>query len=226
MDGNGRWAKRRGWDRVTGHQRGADVVRAITTESVHLGVRRLTLYAFSSENWARPQREIDFLMTLLDRFLVEQLPTLQTNGVRLEGIGRLDRLPAKVRRTLDSTIAATAANQRMILSLALSYGGRDELVDACRALAVRVASGKLAPDAIDAQALAASLYAGRCPFGADDADVVIRTAGEQRLSNFLPWQAIYAEYVTVAACWPDFSVADYHSALRDYQRRDRRFGGV
>jgi len=222
MDGNGRWARKLGWDRTRGHQKGADVVRDVTTASVRLGVQRLTLFAFSSENWARPRREVDFLMDLLRRFLAAELPTLQDNDVRLTAIGRLGQLPAEVRRTLDATIAATAGNRAMTLCLALSYGGRDELVDATRSLAARVARGELRPEDIDASTLQAHLYAPE----AADVDVVIRTAGEQRMSNFLPWQAIYAEYVTAAPCWPDFSLPHYHAALRDFQGRERRFGGV
>ncbi len=226
MDGNGRWAQAHGWERTRGHEQGAEVVRAITTESVRLGIARLTLYAFSSENWSRPPAEVAVLMGLLDRFLELELPTLQENGVRLTAIGRLDRLPGDVRRRLDATIAATRDNPNTILSLALSYGGRDELVDACRALAADVAAGRLHPEQIDDAALQARLYAGRCPKGADDVDVVIRTAGEHRLSNFLPWQANYAEYVSVPWHWPELSVERFHHALREYQSRDRRFGGV
>ncbi|MBA2480770.1 MAG: di-trans,poly-cis-decaprenylcistransferase [Planctomycetes bacterium] len=226
MDGNGRWAKGRGWDRTRGHRQGADVVRAITTDSVRLGIRRLTLYAFSSENWSRPQIETSYLMRLLDEFLRGELATLQENGVRLEAIGRLDRLPSDVRATLDATRTATAANRNMALCLALSYGGRDEIVDACRAIARDVAAGRLDPQSVDASAVQARLYAGACRFGADDVDVVIRTAGESRLSNFLPWQAIYAEYVSVAALWPEFTITDYHAALKEFQARERRFGGV
>ena len=226
MDGNGRWAKAHGWERTRGHEQGAEIVRAITTESVRLGIARLTLYAFSSENWSRPAAEVAVLMGLLDRFLADELPTLMENGVRLTAIGQLDRLPAPVRARLDATIAATAANPNTILSLALSYGGRDELVDACRALAVEVAAGRLAPQAIDMAAVQARLYGGRCPKGADDVDVVIRTAGEQRLSNFLPWQANYAEYVSLPWPWPDITVERFHHGLREFQARERRFGCV
>lgn len=222
MDGNGRWAKARTWDRTRGHQQGADVVRTITTESVKLGIDRLTLYAFSSENWIRPQFEIDYLMSLLDRFLIGELPTLMDNDVRLEAIGSLHRLPANVRATLDRTISATAGNRSMVLSLALSYGGRDELTDACRAIAAEVAAGRIAPNEITQETIQAYLYAPR----AEDVDLVIRTAGEQRMSNFLPWQATYAEYVSVAPLWPDFGIPAYHDALREYQARERRFGGV
>ncbi|HYE06850.1 MAG TPA: polyprenyl diphosphate synthase [Planctomycetota bacterium] len=220
MDGNGRWAQGKGWERTRGHRRGAEAVRTVTTESVALGIDRLTLYAFSSENWTRPKLEVEFLMRLLDDFLVGELPTLTTNRVRLEAIGRLERLPARVRATLDATRAATAGNDAMVLCLALSYGGRDEIADACRALAAEVAAGHLRPDQIDADAVQRRLYAG------DDVDVVIRTAGEQRLSNFLPWQAIYAEYVSAPALWPDFGASEYHAALREFQGRQRRFGGV
>jgi undecaprenyl diphosphate synthase len=222
MDGNGRWAKARTWDRTRGHQQGAEVVRTITTESVKLGVDRLTLYAFSSENWIRPQREIDYLMSLLDKFLIGELPTLMENDVRLDAIGSLHRLPANVRATLDRTIAATNGNRSMVLSLALSYGGRDEITDACRAIAAEVAAGRIAPNEITQETIQAYLYAPR----AEDVDLVIRTAGEQRMSNFLPWQATYAEYVSVEPLWPDFGIAAYHAALQEYQARERRFGGV
>jgi undecaprenyl diphosphate synthase len=223
MDGNGRWAKGRGWDRTRGHRQGADVVRAVTTESVRLGLTRLTLYAFSSENWSRPALEVRYLMQLLEEFLRGELPTLRENGVRLEAIGRLERLPAPVRAALDEVRAATAGNRAMTLSLALSYGGREELVDACRAIAREVAAGRLDPERVDEELVAARLYGGAA---GGDVDVVIRTAGEQRLSNFLPWQANYAEYVSAAALWPEFTLADYHAALKEFQGRERRFGAV
>jgi undecaprenyl diphosphate synthase len=226
MAGKGRWAQAHGWQRTRGHEQGAEIVRAVTTESVQLGIARLTLYAFSSENWSRPAAEVAVLMGLLQRFLSDELPTLQTNGVRLMAIGQLDRLPADVRRTLDATIAATRDNPNTILSLALSYGGRDELVDAARALAHEVAAGRIDPAAIDADLFQSRLYAGACPKGADAVDVVIRSAGEHRLSNFLPWQAIYAEYVSVAEPWPEFTVPVYRRALAAYQARERRFGCV
>ena len=222
MDGNGRWAKAHGWERTRGHEQGAELVRAVTTESVRLGIARLTLYAFSSENWSRPAAEVAVLMGLLQRFLVDELATLMDNGVRLVAIGRLDLLPAEVRRTLDATIAATAGNPHTILSLALSYGGRDELVDACRAIAADADAGRLAPEAVDAAAVQARLYAPH----AEDVDVVIRTAGEMRLSNFLTWHATYAEYISAPELWPEFGVAPYHAALREFQGRERRFGGV
>nr|MBA3685373.1 di-trans,poly-cis-decaprenylcistransferase [Planctomycetota bacterium] len=175
-----------------------------------------------SENWARPRIEVEFLMSLLADFLRGELPTLQENRVRLEAIGRLERLPASVRGVLDATRAATAANAAMTLCLALSYGGRDEIVDACRSLAAEVIAGRIAVDAIDEAALAARLYAPHAP----DVDVVIRSAGEHRLSNFLLWEASYAEYVSVPTLWPDFSAGDLHAALRAFQGRERRFGGI
>jgi undecaprenyl diphosphate synthase len=226
MDGNGRWAQARGWQRTRGHEQGAEVVRTITTSSVRLGIARLTLYAFSSENWSRPAAEVAVLMALLQRFLIDELPTLIDNGVRLMAIGQLDRLPADVRRTLDHAIAATANHPNTILSLALSYGGRDELVDACRAIAREVAAGRLPVDAIDSAAVQDRLYAGRCPKGADAVDLVIRSAGEHRLSNFLPWQSAYAEYVSLPWHWPEITVERYHHALREFQARERRFGAV
>jgi undecaprenyl diphosphate synthase len=222
MDGNGRWARRRGWERILGHRRGTETVRAVTTECVHLGIQRLTLYAFSSENWARPAREVSFLMDLLADFIDSELPTMHEHGVRLTAIGRLARLPGRVRERLDHAIAVTAHNPSTVLCLALSYGGRDELVDACRQLAGRVARGELAPEAIDEAAIQGALYAPQAP----DVDVVIRTAAEHRLSNFLPWQSSYAEYVSHPACWPEFTVEDFRACLRDFQGRERRFGAV
>ncbi len=222
MDGNGRWAKSRTWDRTRGHQQGAEVVRTITTESVKLGIERLTLYAFSSENWSRPPSEIDFLMDLLNKFLINELATLQENDVRLEAIGSLHKLPTQVRTTLNRIIAETAHNKSMVLCLALSYGGRDEITDACRAIAQEVLAGHMTPDEITPQTIQSYLYAPH----ASDVDVVIRTAGEQRLSNFLPWEATYAEYISVDPLWPDFGIAAYHAALLEFQRRERRFGGV
>jgi len=222
MDGNGRWARGRGWTRTRGHRQGAGMVREVTTRSVALGIPRLTLYAFSSENWARPAREVSFLMHLLGDYLDQELPTLQENGVRLEAIGRLERLPESAREKLDRNLRLTADNRRMTLCLALSYGGRDEIVDASRCLAEQVAAGELVAENIDVEAFARCLYAPH----AADVDLVIRSAGEQRLSNFLLWQAAYAEFVSVPALWPDFTLDDYHAALREYQGRERRFGGV
>jgi undecaprenyl diphosphate synthase len=222
MDGNGRWAKGKGWERINGHKRGAEAVRTVTTCSARWGVRRLTLYAFSTENWQRPALEVEGLMRLLADYLDNELPTLMDNGVRLTVIGQPERLPGRVRERLDRVMAATAGNTRMTLALALSYGGREEITAACRRIAERVAAGTLDPAAITPATVAAHLDD---PAG-DEVDCVIRTAGEQRLSNFLPWQAIYAEYVTTLVLWPDMDEAAYAACLREFQGRERRFGGV
>ncbi|MHC5067991.1 MAG: polyprenyl diphosphate synthase [Planctomycetota bacterium] len=222
MDGNGRWARRRGWLRPRGHQRGADVVHTVTTESARLGVEWLTLYAFSSENWSRPALEVAALMELLERYLEQELPTLLDNDIRFEVVGRIERLPQRVRELSERNRQLPAAASGMTLCLALSYGGRDELVDACRAVASRVAAGTLEPTAIDEATIAAELYAPQAP----EVDVVVRSAGEQRLSNFLLWQAAYAEFVTIDALWPDVTAADYRAALCEFAQRERRFGAV
>ena len=214
MDGNGRWARRRGFLRPQGHRQGALTVRMATTESVRLGIRYLTLYAFSSENWARPACEVTALMSLLKEFLISEWSTLESNQVRLRAIGRIDRLPGDVRAVLDQMMAASAGFQRMDLTLALSYGGREEIVDACRALVGRPS------ESIDEVTIQGALYAPDLP----DVDVVIRTAGEERMSNFLPWQTVYAEFVAAPMTWPEFSPQDYHAALAEFQSRQRRFG--
>ena len=220
MDGNGRWAKSKGWERVLGHRKGAEATRVAVTESVRLGVERLTLYTFSSENWERPRREVDALMHLLVEMLRKERETLDRNRVRLTAIGQLARLPDEPRRVLDETIQATAGHQAMTLCLALSYGGRDEIADAVRAIAALVRAGTCDPEAVSADLVQRHLYDPM------DVDVVVRTAGEQRLSNFLPWQAAYAEYISLPCYWPDFDAAALHGALREYQGRERRFGKV
>jgi undecaprenyl diphosphate synthase len=221
MDGNGRWAEGRGLVRTNGHERGADSIRTITTECAKLGLSRLTLYAFSAENWKRPRTEIIFLMRLLKRFLVRERPTLMDNDVRLTAIGRLDDLPADARAELDRSIALTAGNGGLNLCLALSYGGRAEIVDAARALAREVAAGRMAPEEIDEAAIAARLYQP-----GQDPDLLVRTAGEMRISNFLLWQISYAEIYVTQACWPDFDVAELHKALAAYAGRTRKYGGL
>ncbi len=222
MDGNGRWAKGRGMLRVKGHRKGVDAVRSTVTASAALGIEWLTLYAFSTENWQRPQREVDFLMDLLGEFLRNELPTLLKNGVQLRVVGQPERLPPKISDILQETIERTAPGAGTILSLALSYGGRDEIVDATRQIAQAIAKGELQPCEITHQTIQQFLYAPAAP----DVDVVIRSAGEQRLSNFLPWQSVYAEYVAIDALWPDVTEAHYHQALKTFQARHRRFGKV
>lgn len=222
MDGNGRWARQRGFERIKGHEKGVDAVRTTVTECARLGVEALILYAFSEENWSRPQREINLLMRLLERFLVDERPTLMQNRVRLLHAGRKHKLGAAARQKLDDTMAMTAGNDGMKLVLALSYGGRQELVDATRAIAAEVAAGRLEPEAIDEACIESHLYQPGLP----DPDLLIRTAGEQRLSNFLLWQISYAEIHTAEVCWPDFTAEHLHQAFAEYARRTRKFGKV
>lgn len=222
MDGNGRWASQRGWERIRGHERGIEAVREIVTECASLGVEALTLYAFSEENWQRPQREIDLLMRLLTRFLVEERPTLMRNRVRLLHLGRMHRLAADVQAVLQETLDLTAGNAGMRLCLAVSYGGRAEIADAAQAIAREVAAGRLDPEAVDESVLHQHLYHPELP----DPDLLIRTAGEQRISNFLLWQVSYAEIHVCEVCWPDFRKEHLHAAFRDFGQRRRRFGRV
>jgi undecaprenyl diphosphate synthase len=219
MDGNGRWAERRGLSRLEGHRRGADSVRTITRAARALGIKRLTLYAFSEQNWGRPVLEVNGLMHLLKDYLLSEREEILTNGIRLEAIGRLERLPDMVRETLDELRAASAHNTDMVLCLALSYGAREEMTSAVQRIAERVRRGDLNPDQIDEHVLASEL-------DTVDADLIIRTSGEQRLSNFLLWQSAYAEFYFTDALWPDFGKAELQEALAVYARRNRRFGLV
>ncbi len=222
MDGNGRWAQERGLRRVFGHREGIASVREVTTECARMGVSSLTLYAFSVENWKRPRAEVRYLMRLLRHFLVEERGTLMENEVRLRCIGRLDDLPREVLDVLRATEELTRDNPGMVLRLALSYGGRTELADALRAVARDVLAKKLAPDAIDEETLRRYLYDPETP----DPDLLIRTAGELRLSNFLLWQVSYAEIHVSGVCWPEFRKRELVAAMRDYARRVRKFGGL
>jgi len=222
MDGNGRWAKNAGFERIRGHERGIDAVRTTVTECAALGVEALVLYAFSEENWARPKREVDMLFKLLKRFLVDERDTLMSNNVRLLHSGRRERLKDDVLNLLDETIELTKNNDGMRLSLAISYGGRQELVDATQKLARDVAAGTLQPEDITEDAISGALYQPSLP----DPDVLIRTAGELRISNFLLWQVSYSEIFVHDVCWPDFGKEQLHDAFRDYGRRVRKFGKV
>jgi undecaprenyl diphosphate synthase len=222
MDGNGRWARRQNLPRVAGHQRGVDSVRRTTEECARLGIEHLTLYCLSSENWKRPQTEINFLMHLLEQYMIEERATIMDNNVRVRMIGRRDDIPEQVLRELDKTIDMSRWNSGMWLNLAINYGSRAELVDAMQAVARRVAAGELRPDDIDDQTVAAHLYTAGTP----DPDLLIRTAGEMRISNFLLWQISYAEIWVTEKCWPEFDVATLHQAIRDYAARERRFGGL
>ena len=220
MDGNGRWAQRQGLHRVRGHVVGAESVRVVSRLARRLGISYLTLFAFSEENWQRPAMEIRVLMALLRRYLHRELAEMQDNQIALKAIGNLSQLPEGVRRDLEATIAATSQGARMDLTLALSYGGRSEIVHAVQTLAREVAAGRLAPEDIDAARFSRSLYTAGLP----DPDLIIRTSGEYRLSNFLLWQSAYTELYVTETLWPDFREDDFMKALETYQQRQRRFG--
>ncbi len=220
MDGNGRWAKQRGLPRVEGHRQGAESVRAIVRAAGEAGVKFLTLYAFSVGNWNRPRSEVETLMKYLARYLKNEIGELDSNNVRLEAIGQIGRLPENVRKQLDATQAALAKNTGLTLILALSYGSRTEITDAVREIAAEVKSGRLEPAAITEQTIADHLYTRGTP----DPDLLIRTSGELRVSNFLLWQISYAEFVLTDTLWPDFRKPQFLAALEEYARRHRRFG--
>jgi undecaprenyl diphosphate synthase len=222
MDGNGRWAKARGLPRLKGHEEGAESVRAIIRACRNAGVKYLTLYAFSVENWVRPKSEIDGLMDLLLRFLRRNEKELHENRVRLRVIGRTGDLSAGVRAELDRVMKATDHYTEGCLVLALSYGGRTEIANAARRIAEGVRKGELDPDSIDEKTVAAHLYAPDVP----DPDLLIRTSGEMRVSNFLLWQISYAEFYVTPVLWPDFREEEFKKALAEYARRQRRFGDV
>ncbi|HEY7716707.1 MAG TPA: polyprenyl diphosphate synthase [Candidatus Binatia bacterium] len=220
MDGNGRWAKLRGKSRIEGHRRGKTSVRVVVEMSRRIGVRYLSLYAFSTENWFRPHDEIDALMGLLEHYLAGERTKMMRYGIRLIAIGDRSRLPASVKTVLEETIALTRENQRMTVILALSYSGRDEIVRMARRLAAAVRAGRLEPEQVDEQAVAAHLDSAGMP----DPDLLIRTSGEMRISNFYLWQIAYSELYITPTLWPDFREAEYLQALLAYQRRRRRFG--
>lgn len=222
MDGNGRWAKERGLPRRDGHRAGADSVRECVEACKQLGVEYLTLYAFSSENWNRPAAEVTALMALLERFLEEKAEELMKQNVRLTAIGHLDRLPDRTRRKLDKAMARTSGNTSLTLVLALSYGAREEIAEAARSLAIDAAAGKIDPTKIDCAMVASRLYTADIP----DPDLLVRTSGEFRVSNFLLWQISYAEIIIYKKFWPDFGQADLFEAAQEYARRHRRFGGL
>ncbi len=222
MDGNGRWAKARMLPRVEGHRNGVDSVRAVVRASGELGIKYLTLYAFSVENWNRPKDEVDTLMKYLARFLKNEVGELTRNNVRLEAIGQIWRLPEAVQEQLEKTRASLAKNNGLTLILALSYGGRTELVEAMRTLGGKVKSGELEPAEITERLISEHLYTRHFP----DPDLLIRTSGEMRVSNFLLWQISYAELVVTPTLWPDFRKPQLVAALEEYAGRHRRFGGL
>jgi len=222
MDGNGRWARQRLLNRVKGHERGAETVRTVVRTCREAGVSYLTLYAFSTENWERPQAEVAALMTLLRRFLIQETEELLENGIRLNAIGQVERLPTEVRETLAQAMAATQHNTDMTLNLALSYGGRMEIVEMTRRIAQEVKAGVLEPEEVSRDLVARYLYTRDMP----DPDLLIRTSGEMRVSNFLLWQIAYAEIFITPTLWPDFNRDELLDIFRWYQSRERRFGRV
>jgi undecaprenyl diphosphate synthase len=222
MDGNGRWAQQQGLPRIEGHRRGVDTVRMVCETSVELGLDAVTLYCLSSENWKRPKEEVDFLMLLLEQYLIEERELIMDQGMRLRVIGRRDRLPPSVLTEMDKTLEMSANNRGTQLVLAIDYGGRDELTNAVRQIAQAVASGQLDPAAIGESTIASRLYTAGLP----DPDLLIRTGGEMRISNFLLWQISYCELWVTSKAWPEFAKADFLAAISDYSVRHRRFGGL
>ncbi|PLX83955.1 MAG: isoprenyl transferase [Desulfuromonas sp.] len=220
MDGNGRWAEQRRLPRILGHRKGVESVQSVVDECLRHGIEYLTLFAFSSENWGRPRDEVSSLMELLGTFLKRELPHLNKRGIRLRAIGEIDRLPGDVGRTLRDIMQQTAGSRVMTLCLALSYGSRDELTRAARKIAQRVAAGDLEPEGIDEETISAHLDTAGLP----DPDLLIRTSGESRISNFLLWQLAYSELIFSEVLWPDFSAEHLKQALVEYGQRQRRFG--
>jgi len=223
MDGNGRWANRRSLPRVAGHRAGVGPVRSTVETCARLGVKVLTLYAFSVENWKRPRAEVETLWRLLRYYLNKELPDLQQNGIRLQAIGKLNALPEAVRRELDSVVEATSGNRRLLVNLAINYGGRSEILDAVNSIIESARrQGRLDNLHVSEELLASHLYTAASP----DPDLLIRTSGEMRISNFLLWQIAYSELYVTDTLWPDFNRTELLKAILDYQKRDRRYGGL
>ena len=222
MDGNGRWAAHRSLPRVAGHRAGAAAVRRTVEAAARMGIGYLTLYAFSTENWKRPRLEIEALMRLLKEFIRKELENIHKNNIRFQVIGRSEGLDPTVLDEVQKAERVTAPNTGMVLSIAINYGGRAEIIDACRQIAWEVAAGRLNPDRIDDELLSKRLYTKTMP----DPDLLIRTGGELRVSNFLTWQIAYAEIFVTECLWPDFGEEDFTNALIEYQKRDRRYGGI
>jgi undecaprenyl diphosphate synthase len=222
MDGNGRWARQRGLPRAEGHRRGVETVRKITEECANLGIEALTLYCLSSENWKRPQEEIGILMHLLEQYMIDERPTIMQNNLRVRLVGRREQVPPSVLEEIDHTIEKSRENTGMWLNLAINYGSRGELTDAMRAIATQVAAGQINPADIDEDMIAAHLYTA----GSADPDLLVRTANEMRVSNFLLWQISYAEIWVTEKCWPDFDEATLHQAIVEYSHRQRKYGGL
>lgn len=220
MDGNGRWAKKRLMNRINGHRKGMDAVKNVVLAASEFGVSYLTLFAFSSENWKRPPEEVRALMSLLGKYLKSELKLMMDNGIRLKAVGNLDKIPSKERAVLQDTMDKTSKNNNMVLNLALSYGGRGEIVAAARSMAENVQSGSLSPEDIDEESFSSNLLTSDVP----DPDLLIRTSGEMRISNFLLWQLAYTELYFTETLWPDFSRDELIAAIADFQSRERRFG--
>ena len=220
MDGNGRWAKQRGKLRVFGHEKGAKAVKQVVEGCAELGVKNLTLYAFSTENWNRPKLEVQTLMKLLISSLKKEINTLQKNNIKLNAIGNLKELPSQVYKELTDVIELTKNNKRLTLTLALSYGSRDELINTVKQISVKVKNNIISPELIDESVINEHLYTQNLP----DVDLLIRTSGEQRISNFLLWQIAYAEFYFTKVFWPDFTKEYLYEAIVNYQKRERRFG--
>jgi undecaprenyl diphosphate synthase len=220
MDGNGRWARKKQLNRVRGHEEGTESVRVVVRASRELGIKWLTLYAFSEENWKRPKYEIDALMIILKRFLKSELDEMMRNGIQFKTIGNIEKIPKDVRGILDETIEKTSRNSDMILTLALSYGGRQEISRSVRKIVEKVKFGNLLMEEITEELISNSLYTAGMP----DPDLLIRTSGEYRVSNFLLWQIAYTEIYITPVLWPDFRKEEYLQAIEEFQRRERRFG--
>jgi len=220
MDGNGRWAKARMLRRIVGHRKGVETVRVIVEECSRLGIGYLTLYAFSAENWSRPKTEVHALMALLKKYIRMEVPRMQQNNIRFNVIGAREELPPDVRQVVSDAIAVTSGNTGMTLTLALSYGSRQEILRACRCIAADVTSGRITPEGVTEEGFARYLYTDGMP----DPDLLIRTSGETRISNFLLWQLAYTELYFTEVNWPDFTAQELHKALADFHRRERRFG--
>jgi len=221
MDGNGRWAKKRGLPKLAGHRAGARSVDEITAAAAKLGVKVLTLYAFSTENWKRPKMEVEGLFRLLEKHLKKEEARLNKNNIKLSVVGDITALPASTQKLIRAVMGSTAGNTGMVLNIALNYGSRAEMLEAVRKLAKDAAAGAISPEEIDEKLFSSSLYTKNLP----DPDLLIRTSGEKRISNFLLWQLSYAEFYFTEKLWPDFREADFKKAVREYGRRERRYGG-
>lgn len=222
MDGNGRWAKKRGLPRRLGHRSGMEAFKKVVKAAIHADIKYLTVYAFSTENWKRPQEEIDNLMELLVEYINKELSELKSQGVKINILGKIEALPANVQKEIARAVAETSENTTLFLQIALNYGGRMELTEAVRQICRKVASGEIKWENINEELISEHLYTADIP----DPDLLIRTSGESRISNFLIWQAAYAEIVITHILWPDFSEEEFYKAVYEYQHRQRRFGGI